>query len=111
SSSASSSSSGATGPCPASDDTNVTILTAYNADGNVSSVTALNSATGNQVTQYTYGTTLSASAIASSLLKVAEIYPDSAGGSDQVTFTYNRPGEVATVTDQNGTVHSYKYDL
>jgi RHS repeat-associated protein len=110
-SSASSSSSGVTGPCPASDDTNVTVLTAYNPDGNVSSVTAVNAATGNQVTQYTYGTTLFSSGIASSLLKVAEVYPDSVGGSDQVSFTYNRQGEVTRVTDQNGTVHSYSYDL
>jgi RHS repeat-associated protein len=110
-SSASSSSSGVTGPCPASDDTNVTVLTAYNPDGNVSSVTAVNAATGNQVTQYTYGTTLASSGIASSLLKVAEVYPDSVGGSDQVSFTYNRQDEVTTVTDQNGTVHSYNYDL
>ena len=74
-------------------------------------MTAVNSATGNQVTQYIYGSTLAASGIASSLLKVNEIYPDSVGGSDQVTFTYNRQGEITTVTDQNGTVHSYNYDL
>ena len=88
----------------------MTVLTAYNADGNVSAVTAVNSSTGNQVTQFVYGTTLSSSGIASSLLKSAEVYPDSVGGSDQVTFTYNRQGEPTTVTDQNGTVHAYDYD-
>jgi RHS repeat-associated protein len=107
----SSSSSGVTGLCPASADTNVTILAAYNGDGNVSSVTAVNSTTGNQVTQYVYGTTLTASGIASSLLKVADVYPDSVGGSDQVSYTYNCLGEVTFLTDQNGTVHSYVYDL
>jgi YD repeat-containing protein len=109
--SSSSSSSGASGTCPASDDTNVTVLTAYNPDGNVARVTAVNRATGNQVTQYIYGSTLSDSGIASSLLKHAEVYPDSVGGSDQVTFAYNRQGEVTAVTDQNGTVHAYDYDL
>jgi RHS repeat-associated protein len=107
----SSSSSGMSGPCPASADTNVTILTAYNPDGNVASVTAANSATGNQVTQYVYGSTLATSGVASNLLKVADVYPDSLAGSDQVTYTYNRQGEVTTLTDQNGTVHSYVYDL
>jgi len=107
----SSGSSGSSVGCPPSTDSNVTILTAYNADGNVSSITAVNAATGNQVTQYVYGSTLAASGVASSLLKVADVYPDSVGGSDQVSFTYNRQGEVTSLTDQNGTVHSYLYDL
>ncbi len=55
--SSSSSSSSSSGPFE-SDDTNVTVLTAYNADGNVSSITAVNSVTGDQTTQYVYGTTL-----------------------------------------------------
>ncbi|MBL8812383.1 MAG: glycosyltransferase, partial [Planctomycetaceae bacterium] len=96
--------------CTASDDINVTIRTAYNADGNVSSLTAVNTATGNQVTQYVYGTTLADSEIASSLLKRAEIYPDSTGGSDQITFAYNRQQQKIQVTDQGGTVHVYDYD-
>jgi RHS repeat-associated protein len=108
---ASSSSNALMGPCPLSDDTNKTVLTAYNADGKVTSITSENSATGNQMTQYVYGSTLASSGIASSLLKVADVYPDSVGGSDQVTYTYNRQGQVSTVSDQNGTVHSYIYDL
>jgi RHS repeat-associated protein len=111
SSTASSSSSGGSGPCPVSDDTNITILTAYNGDGNVSSVTAINNATGNQITQYLYGTTLASSGLASNLLKVADVYPDSVGGSDQVIYTYNRQGEAITLSDQNGNIHSYIYDL
>ena len=76
----------------------MTILTAYNADGNVASVTAINPLTNNQVTQYVYGTTLSTSSIASSLLKSAEILPDSVSGSDQIAWTYNRQGQTTTLT-------------
>ncbi|MBC8873387.1 MAG: RHS repeat-associated core domain-containing protein [Planctomycetes bacterium] len=106
SSSSSSSSSGALD----SDDTNVIIETAYNADGNVKSITAVNSFTGNQTAQYVYGTTLSDSHIASSLLKRKEIYPDSADSDDVILFEYNRQGQVTKTTDQNGTVHAFDYD-
>ena len=106
SSSSSSSSSGV----PESDDTNVTIETAYNADGNVASITAKNGVTGDQVTQYVYGTTLSDSDIASSVLKRKEIYPDSEDENDAIFFEYNRQGEVTKTTDQNGTVHQFDYD-
>ena len=37
-------------------------------------------------------------------------YPDSAGGSDVVTYTYNRPGQVTSIRDQAGLVHTYKID-
>jgi YD repeat-containing protein len=89
---------------------NVTVETAYNADGNVSSITAKNASTGDQVTQYVYGTTLSDSALASSLLKRKEIYPDSSGDSDAIFFEYNRQSQVTKQTDQGGTVHEYDYD-
>ena len=46
--SSSSSSSSSSGGCPASDDTNVTIQTAYNGDGNVSSVTAVSRNSGSR---------------------------------------------------------------
>jgi len=97
--------------CGASDDINVTVLTTYNADGNVATLTAVNAETGNQITTYTYGTTLTDSGIATSTLKRKEAYPDSAGESDTIRFTYNRQSQIATRTDQNGTVHSYDYDL
>src|SRR5207253_2849268 len=90
--------------------TNITILTAYNADGNVASITAVNSATGNQVTQFVYGTTLTESAIATSNLKRAEVYPDSVDSDDRISFKYNRQREVTEMTDQNATVHAYDYD-
>jgi YD repeat-containing protein len=76
----------------------------------VSQVTLLNSVTGNQTTQFLYGTTLSDSAVASNLLKRAEVYPDSADSNDRVTFKYNRQGQVTEQTDQNGTTHAYVYD-
>ena len=84
--SSSSSSSSSSSDCPSSDDTNVTVLTAYNADGNVSTITAVNAITGNQTTQFIYGTTLSDSDIASSLLKRKEIYPDSLDEDDVISF-------------------------
>jgi YD repeat-containing protein len=100
-----------TGACAASLDSNVTIATDYNADGNVSQITASNSQTLDQATQFVYGTTLPQSGIASSLLKSAEIYPDTANGGDQIAFTYNRQGQIITKTDQLGTQHTYDYDL
>ncbi|MDP1797697.1 MAG: hypothetical protein Q8K78_09460, partial [Planctomycetaceae bacterium] len=110
SSSSSSSSSSSGGGCSASDDINVTVLTAYNADGNVASLTAVNADTSNQVTQYIYGTTLADSELATSTLKRKEIYPDSVDDDDVIAFTYNRQQQVTTVTDQQGTVHSYDFD-
>lgn len=118
--SSSSSSSSSSGPFE-SDDVNVTVRTAYNADGNVSRITAVNSITGDQTTRYVYGTTLSDSGIASSLLKRAEIYPDSDdvadplgngtdGIYDRIEFKYNRQGEVTEIKDQNETVHAFNYD-
>jgi len=106
----SSSSSSSSGGCAPSADTNVTVETAYNADGNVSSITAKNSTTGDQTTQYVYGTTLSDSLIASSMLKRTEIYPDSVDSSDKIFFEYNRQGETTKITDQAGTVHEFDYD-
>lgn len=106
----SSSSSSSEGACDPSDDIDVTVQTAYNADGNVASITAINPVTGNQTTQYVYGTTLSDSLVASSLLKRAEIYPDSVDGSDKIFFEYNRQAETTKITDQAGTVHQVDYD-
>ena len=107
---ASGSSSSSSGTCDASDDLNIAVVTAYNADGNVESITAENSITGNQKTEYVYGTTLSDSDVASSLLKRKEIYPDSVDSSDVILFSYNRQRQQTSVTDQNGTVHEFDFD-
>jgi YD repeat-containing protein len=94
----------------ATPDQDVTVLTTYTRDGQVATLTAVNPATNNQVTQYVYGTSPATSAIARSDLLVAEIYPHSADSADQVSYTYNRQGQVLTKADQNGTVHTYSYD-
>ena len=106
----SSSSSSSSGGCEPSDDVNVTVLTGFNADGNVASITAKNHVTADQVTQYVYGTTLDDADIASSLLKRAEIYPDSVDDDDRIVFSYNRQREATKTTDQNGTVHECERD-
>ena len=41
----------------------------------------------------------------------SEVYPDSTDSTDRVTFTYNRQGQRTTMRDQNGSVHTYAYDL
>ncbi|HEY5311273.1 MAG TPA: hypothetical protein VIK18_02095, partial [Pirellulales bacterium] len=94
-----------------SSDENRTTLTTYTPDGAVATLTAVNAATGDQVTTYVYGTTLDDSEIARSDLLQAVIYPDSVSGSDQVTYSYNRQGQVIQTIDQNGTTHAYLFDL
>ncbi len=89
---------------------NVVTQMAYNADGNLLRLTAKNPSTGDQNTLYAYGTTLEDSGIASNALLRAEIYPDTADGQDQVTYSYNRQGQVTEKIDQNGTVHQYVRD-
>tara|TARA_R110002072_G_C7976780_1_gene535574 strand:+ start:9789 stop:15815 length:6027 start_codon:yes stop_codon:yes gene_type:complete len=91
-------------------DANITTEKTYNTDGNVSVLTAWNADTGNQVTTYEYGTTLSDSEVATSLLKRRVKYPDSIDNSDSVTVKYDRQAAQITVTDQRGTVHAYAYD-
>jgi len=77
----------------------------------VESLEAINPSTGNQLTSYVYGTTLTDSGVAASVLLRSVIYPDSTGVSDQVWIGYNRQAERADLTDQNGTNHLYDYDL
>jgi RHS repeat-associated protein len=55
--------------------------------------------------------TLDDSEIASNDLLRAEIYPDAQDSTDRVTYTYNRQGQRTSMTDQNGSVHEYAYDL
>lgn len=98
------------GGCPG-DCKDVTSRVAYNSDGNIVTLTAVNSTTGDQVTTYVYGSTLANSDIASNDLLVATIYPGSSGGTDQLAQTFNRQGQVTTLSDQNGNVHEYLYDL
>lgn len=83
----------------------------YNPDSQIATQTARNSTTGDQVTTYTYGTNATTSDIVSNQILATITYPDSTGGSDQVTFAYNRQGQIKTQSDQMGTVHTILYDL
>jgi RHS repeat-associated protein len=84
--------------------------TTYTLDGQVATLTAVNTVTGNQTTTYTYGTTLSTSGVARNDLLAYVDYPDSVNGSDRVGYTYNRQGQQLTITDQRGTVRTKYYD-
>jgi RHS repeat-associated protein len=91
-------------------DINKTTAYTYNANGQIGTLTATNVSTGNQVTQWVYGTTLSTAGVASNELLQAKVYPDSTSGSDQVIYGYNRLGQVTQQTAQTGTVRQFVYD-
>jgi YD repeat-containing protein len=106
---------------PQESDESRTTRRSYTADGQIATLTAVNAATGDQVTRYVYGTTLADSQVARSDLLRAEIYPDSDDTSDwlgdgddrvydRVEYAYNRQGQVVSKKDQNETVHAYDYD-
>jgi YD repeat-containing protein len=83
-------------------DKNVTVEYSYSKTGQVLTLTAVNSATGNQITQYEYDAFGRV---------VKEIYPDSENTvADCVIFGYNNAGELVWKQDQNGTRHEYYYD-
>ena len=82
------------------------VLTTYTADGQVATLTAINSTTGNQTTTYAYGVDLTNSAVATKDLLRMTTYPD----NGQVTYEYNRQSQRTKMTDQNGSVHEYAYD-
>ncbi|WP_245764674.1 RHS repeat-associated core domain-containing protein [Planctomicrobium piriforme] len=109
--SSSSSSSSSSDGCEASEDTNRTTTMSYSPDGLLAALTAWNLSTGNQTTVYSYGTTLDDSDVAASVLLRSVAYPDSSSSSDEVFFTYNRQAQRTSLTDQNGNVHDYDYDL
>ena len=82
------------------------VQTAYTPDGQVKMLTVINSDTGNQVTEYAYGVTLTKSGLASNNLLASVTYPD----SGVVSYEYNRQSERTEMADQNGSVHDYAYD-
>ena len=89
------------------DDENRTTEWTYNADGRTASLKAVNAATGDQITSYSYGVTVAGgSGLTSFDLLHVETYPD----SGTVVHEYNRQGQQTLLTDQNGTVHAYLYD-
>jgi RHS repeat-associated protein len=87
-------------------DINKTTSFTYNANGQIGSLTASNSTTGNQVTQWVYGTAASDSGVVSNELLHAKVYPD----DGEVIYGYNRLGRVTQRTDQNETVRQFTYD-
>jgi YD repeat-containing protein len=92
-------------------DANRTTLYTYTADSLLATLTAKNSVTGDQVTHFTYGTTMADSALASNNLLRKKTLPDSSGPSDAIFYAYNRRSETISATDQAGTTHAFDYDL
>ena len=95
---------------------------AYNSDGKLTTLTAKNPTTGDQVTRYVYGTDLGGitpEVYRNDLLR-AEIYPDSddttslGNGADstydRLEYTYDIQGSRLERKDQNGTIHTYELD-
>ncbi len=95
----------------AGSDTNVTVEQTYSPDGKIATLTAVNPVTGDQVTTYLYGTSLTdGNDIARSDLLAAIVYPAAVESTDQVVFKYNQQSQIKQKTDQNGTVHQYHFD-
>jgi YD repeat-containing protein len=106
------------GAAPAAD-VNRTTRFAYHPSGGLETLTLVNDVTGDQVTRWVYGTTLTDSGVATGHLLRAKIYPESddanaplGNGPDGIyertEHTYNRQGEVVTTKDPNETVHTYE---
>ena len=106
---------------PSGADESVTTEWTYTPDNQVKTFKAVNSDTGDQVTKYVYGTTLTESGVARNDLLRAEIYPDSDdvdsplgdgtdGIYDRIEHRYDRQGNRTEKKDQNETVHTYDYD-
>ena len=95
----------------AGDERNVVTEMHYGPGGQLMALVAKNPVTGDQITRYEYGVTPAESGIASNDLLRAEIYPDAAGSTDRVSYAYNRQGQRTQITDHNGSVHQFEYDL
>ena len=92
-------------------DANITVDRTYAPDGGLATRTARNPATGDQTTRFLYGTSLSyGNDIARTDILVAEVYPNAADATDQVSYWYNRQGQRKQMCDPNSTVHQYGFD-
>ena len=89
---------------------NVTVDREYGPGGQMTALIARNPVTGDQVTRYQYGVTLTDSDVASSDLLRSETYPDAADTTDRVFYSYNRQGQRKRTRDQNGSIHDYTFD-
>ena len=94
---------------------------AYTPGGQLECLTLKNSVTGDQLTRWIYGSTLSDSSIARGDLLRSKIYPmsdDTAsplddgldGEYERIEYGYNRQGQITEMKDPNGTVHDYAFD-
>ncbi len=97
-------------------DSDVATQYTYDGDNNVLTVTADEPGGAYQTTEYVYGVTTSGgSAIDSNDLLVAVEYPNASTGapssSSEDTYTYNALGQVTSMTDRDGNVHQYTYDV
>lgn len=86
----------------------------YAPDGGLSRLIVSNPDTGDQVTEWRYGTTLDTDGIARTDLLKAKLYPLDLDATGQVlrqtTHTYDRQGRITSTKDANGTVHTYVRD-
>jgi len=98
-----------------SDTDDKTTESTYNAAG-LTTVRVVLPSDGQQVTEWVYGVTTSGGSGLNSNDLVKEVrYPDPSTGasssSSKDVLTVNALGQALTMTDRNGTVHSYSYDV
>jgi len=83
----------------------------YAPDGGLSRLIVSNPDTGDQVTEWRYGTTLETDGVARNDLLKAKLYPLDVDATGQVIrqliYTYDRQGRPNGSTDANGTAHAY----
>jgi RHS repeat-associated protein len=98
---------------------NQTTNYSFNGNGDVLTMTAvMPSGTPSQTTAYVYGvgTGTGSTLFSNDLIQMVQ-YPDAATGdagtsaADQVAYAYDGTGEKIAMTDQDGTTHSYSYDV
>jgi len=89
-------------------DENIEARYTYDGLDNITSITAVNPTTSDQVTRFLYEDPYNAR------LLTSVIYPDSSdttsAGTDQVKISYFLDENIKTITDQNGTVRTFSYD-
>ena len=78
----------------------------YHPSGQRSHLILENPATGEQVTEWTFGTTLETSGIARNDLVSGKTYPT----AESESSTFNRQSDIASRTDPNGSVREFQYD-
>ncbi len=78
----------------------------WHASGQMSHLILENPATGEQVTEWVFGTTLAASGVARNDLVSGKIWPT----GESESLSYNRQGDATERTDPNGSVREFTYD-